>query len=69
VWDTNAAAAHNQRGRALRIQGKYQEAIHELSEAIRLNPQHLSAYRNRSCVRRALRDAAGSAADERKAAS
>ena len=50
MWDTNAAAAHNQRGRALRIQGKYQEAIHELSEAIRLNPQYLDVPEPKLCA-------------------
>ena len=38
---------HHEQGRKLYFRGRYDEAIEEYTEAIRLNPEYASAYMNR----------------------
>jgi tetratricopeptide (TPR) repeat protein len=57
---------YNARGFAYYLEHDYQRALVDLDEAIRLNPQYLNAYQNRSRSRKAAGDTQGSAADSKK---
>ena len=54
---------HNQRGRELLYQGRYQQAIDELSAAIDAQPDFALAYNARGFVYHMMRDTAHALAD------
>ena len=57
---------YNARGFAYYLEHDYRHALSDLDEAIRLNPQYLNAYQNRSRSRKAAGDKQGSAEDSKK---
>jgi Flp pilus assembly protein TadD len=63
VGDPKAAALHNQRGRELINAGKYREAVDELTEAIRRQPDLALAYNARGFAYYLLRDNTHALAD------
>jgi Flp pilus assembly protein TadD len=44
--DPDNARAHNNMGIAVAKQGKFDEAVHHFSEALRIDPHHASARKN-----------------------
>jgi tetratricopeptide (TPR) repeat protein len=64
--DPGLSLAYNARGFAYYLSHETRRATADLDDAIRLNPKYVNAYQNRSIVRRAMGDAAGSAADAAK---
>src|ERR1019366_6036258 len=61
--DPKSAALHNQRGRDLLYQGRYQQAIDELTAAIEAQPDLALAYNARGFTYHLLRDNAHALAD------
>jgi len=61
--DAKAAAVHNTRGRELLHQGKYREAVEELSEAIHQKPDFTLAFNARGFAYYLLRDYTRALAD------
>jgi len=66
--DPTLALALNARGYALLRLRRYQDAINDCSQAIRLNPAYANAYLNRSVAKRALGDITGAREDKNHAA-
>ena len=66
--DPTLALALNARGYARLRLRRYQDAVDDCSQAIRLNPAYANAYLNRSVAKRALGDIAGAREDQRHAA-
>ena len=65
--DPTHALALNARGYARLRLRRYQDAIGDCSQAIRLNPAYANAYLNRSVAKRAMGDIAGARDDQRHA--
>ena len=57
----------NARGYAQLRLRRYQQAIDDCSQAIRLNPRYGNAYWNRSAAKRAMGDVAGAREDQQRA--
>lgn len=65
--DAQDAEVHNNLGCIFFYENRYQEAIHEFSQAIRLKPDLASAYLNRSLAETKIFDFTGSQEDQEKA--
>ena len=66
--DPRRAESYNARGYAYLRMRSYVNAVRDFTEAIRLRPDYVNAYRNRAAARRRSGDAPGADADQHKAA-
>ena len=67
--DSNNHNYYEKRGNAYLVEKKWQKAIEDYTQAIRINPNNVIAYRNRGEARFNLGDIQGAIQDLRKAAS